>query len=258
MQLLYKFISFDHSYWNQPLTDSTLFFSTISDLRKPNDKLEFHYEWKYDSAFFYKFKDDLLKCYDQLFEHTRILCVARKMNLKLWREYCGKNGGICFQFEYLNVDNGIESRRVEYCRSKEHRIPNYLLKKVKPELRRLLKVKYFSSEDSIKLLQFIKNKELNHIFESHIVDELAFKKTQQFNFESEHRFVHVADSFNSKVKIVTPLLSNKLKHSQLGLKLKKVFMTDLTKLNGLQFDSNIKIVDYSHILPKIGDLQKLL
>lgn len=246
---LYKYINFENKYWDQPLLEDRLYFSSIYELRSRNDRDEFNYSWDYNSYFFKKFSQPLKESYDRLFSAARILCLSQNLSKKCWDEFC-PNGGVCYEFSDGNTSKvgDLTSSRVIYLDEKNYNAPDFIVKSVSnPRIRFLLskKEEAITTPELAELANWLEGPEPLYITYKHIVDELSFKKNRNFEYEREYRFIHPETPSGSKV---TPLIDAKLTFSELGLTLRRVFTSDIGFIKDLDYSNNLKISKPSFVV----------
>ncbi len=144
---LYKYISFKKEYWNQPLIEKRLYFSSINELRQTNDNDEFNYSWNSSSYFFSNSSKPLEDAYDRLFSSARILCFADCHSKRCWEIFC-QDGGVCYEFTegYSSKVDDLTSGRITYSDEKILNAPEYMIKHVKD-----LRIKDLISREKSKL-----------------------------------------------------------------------------------------------------------
>lgn len=230
---LYKYISFLNEHWAMPLIEQSLYFSTIRELRNPNDPQEFRHQWRYNSAFFRDYSKHFSDSYNRLFSKTRVLCLSSKLSSYCWQEFT-KSKGLCYEFEFdlLQKSTDLTSGNVEYG-EKEYIVPVFLLNKISdPKLRKLLKKKIYLPKGDLAYINQNLETETKHIFEKHILNELALKKEKRFSDESEYRYIHVYKD-TPGANVFTEMQNGKVSFNSLGLKLSTIYTSDYQRFANL-------------------------
>ena len=219
---LYRYIGFDKPWWNQPLLEGQLYFSSIEELRKANDLEEFDHRWNTSSIFFAKHGHVIESAYKSLFAKARILCMAKQFGRTLWKEFCPK-GGVCYEFDFIKETKSrvITSSDVRHAKCKDHNVPNFVTHNCRQAyLRRLLAKRSALSRSDLEILnKWLLSDEPRSLTLRHIRDELTFKKLAKFRHEREFRYIRPSTPTDAKV---TPMNDNKLDFSTLGLSLVRI------------------------------------
>jgi hypothetical protein len=214
---LFKYIStFENDHWLQPLIDQSLYFSSIEQLRNPNDQMEFVHEWETNSYFFNNFGSDMHKYYEQLLNLTRVLCLSRGLTKKSWNQFCGRDG-VCYEFwfDQSKAAQDVHNNHVVYDKTKIHNVPKFLIGHLNDrEIVAIVKSEASPSTlELTKLLNWMATDRMNKTARLHITSELAFKKVRKFKPEREFRFVHLTDSAGGPA-IITKFKNFKLSFEQ--------------------------------------------
>lgn len=194
---LYKFVSFDNKYWDNPLKTNRLYFSTINDLYSVNDRTEFQIDWNSHSFIFNKYHEHFESHISKLFKISRIFCFSKSMNEHCWKEF-SKNNGVCYEFKFSqHLCKDVTHKNINYCDSKMLNLPRYIVLNIKNTRLKQILGKPFPLEqlELLFLKENFESDDIKNTFENFILEEIVFKKTKQkYIKEDEYRFVHIQDS----------------------------------------------------------------
>lgn len=242
---LFKYIDFKNKYWDQPLRENSLFFSSINEVRGVNDQDEFNHKWDFPSYFFRNKGHFLSESYDRLFSNSRVLCLSKNLDRTCWETFCKTGEGICYEFIYDESKKAkdITCGQIVYDNKKILNVPEYVLGRINNfELRDLLtQERVFSKPELAKMIYWLNNsKQFEEIFTTHIFQELALKKLDSFIFEGEFRFIHIVNSIGP-VNPKSKFNNFKLSFETLGLELSHLYTSEIKKVeaigrNGLKID----------------------
>lgn len=242
---LYKYIGFDRNYWAEPILRKELYFSTIADLQRGNDRHEFVHYWYTTSYVFLKFGLDMPKYYDEYFAATRILCLSQSLSKRCWDEYCG-GGGVVYEFDFnpsIMRQLQITFASVAYADSKNHFVPDYIIKNAYPQpaFQSLLRKTGGLNLNELKAVREWMGSGVPTLLSvRHITDELAFKKLNSFAFEDELRIAHLTRAFGS-TPLKVQLHDSRLAFKSLGIKIRCIHTSDRSKVSTICSPSRIEI-----------------
>ena len=234
---LYKYIGFHNAHWSEPHLTRELYFSSVDQLRGPNDPEEFNVTWDSQGEVAHRFEEAMSDRLEKLYSSTRVLCLGLRLTKQCWDAFCSPAGGVCYEFRFdpERVKSEISKGTVTYDYYKDKNFPKFLEKKVtSSKIRALFRKGELSYEERVLFWEYVQQDEPNLIARKFVSQEIALKKLKKFSYEQEYRFLHLDESGPLLVKeLETKLRNSKLSFDDLGLELNKIYTSDSEKLRGL-------------------------
>lgn len=228
-KFLYKCIPFSRSYWGYIVREDKIRFSTAAELLTGNDKKEFDHRWESISPSFLYLAEEMKPHYDALYLKSGILSLGQSPNRRCWAEYCA-GGGVRYEFEYDHNHKDrsyVNCKSVSYADSKIFNLCSFFLKySTNDDVKSL-----FSSTASrtfggnATVLNWIGSGEAKELTLDHASNEIPFKKTTEFRFEDEYRFIHLFEKIGSE-ELKVKLQDQKISLGEIGLKLTRISTND--------------------------------
>ena len=229
---LYKYIGFQSEHVLDPAKSNSLYFSTSDDLKKTNDPQEFAISWYSQSHFWRAYGSHPEKGYAEVFSQVRVLCLSKSLNKECWNEYCGRQGGVAYEFDYRssNRDTRIDGESIRYTTTKLLNVPEAIAKRADWRKVILLGKTAPLNEGELRLLSPWVKSQLGNMFTGHI-NEVVLTKLDKFSYEDEFRFIYTPLGRNSDD---SQLQNGKIKFADLGLSLSKVWTSNPEALLNFQ------------------------
>lgn len=239
---LYKYIDFNSPYWDYPLKETRLHFSTVEELRTVNDQEEFNHSWNHTSLFFNQYGSHFSDSYTKLLLNSRILCLGKNLNKTCWDTFVPSGSGVCYEFSYKKNGGDVTSDHITYNDSKILNVPSYILESITDGaieniLRRTDKL---SPQDLASTLDWFKSKELSSIFENHILHEMTLKKKTRYRREREYRFIHIVDPMGP-IQPQVKLVDSKTRFEDIGLRLTRVYTDNPGMVKAIEKSAGINV-----------------
>jgi hypothetical protein len=245
---LYKYIGFHRTFWTEPAVDRTLYFSTIDELRSGNDEDEFKYSFHSHGHFFVRYMNgEMKRVYEKLMAMARVLCLSKHLDRQLWNEYCGVNGGVCYEFEVTDLVHDVNNDHVSYADNKCINVPDFFVNETSDvHMPRLLtKTKKFSKNELAYIHKWLNthDPEANRLSMRHLREELIWKKPRLLSYENEFRFIHLVEKVQAPLQV--QLVGSKTTWDKIGFRLKKIHTSDVSKTKSvLRIDIPIVPIEF--------------
>jgi hypothetical protein len=173
--------------------------------------------------------------------------MSKSPNKKCWDEYC-RSGGVRYEFEYCKAHSQmseVSSSDVIYGDNQMLNLPNYLVtRELDFSIKNLLQKRALTKCDLFRLLIWLKRGIPNQYACDHIEKEIVFKKTTNFRYEDEYRFVHLTEKIGAKPLKIN-LNHQKTDPGKIGLKLVRISTSDIQMVKNQLSNTTVEISNIS-------------